>query len=88
MAEREQAGSVASGDPIEGSACLVGQSVIFGGTDGVVRSLEAATGKVQWTYDTKGEIKGGLTPFTAPGEGASSGGRRRGGREARRSAAG
>jgi hypothetical protein len=45
--------------------------VIFGGTDGWVRSLDAGTGKVQWTFDTKGEIKGGLTPFTAPGEGAA-----------------
>ncbi|MFN0126347.1 MAG: PQQ-binding-like beta-propeller repeat protein [Verrucomicrobiales bacterium] len=59
-----------SRDPIEGSACLVGHTVIFGGTDGWVRALEAATGKVVWTQDTKGEIKGGLTPFTAPGEGA------------------
>jgi len=59
-----------SRDPIEGSACLVGPNVVFGGTDGIVRALEAATGTVRWTHDTKGEIKGGLTPFTAPGEGA------------------
>ena len=61
-----------SRDPIEGSACLVGSLVIFGGTDGWVRALEATTGKVMWTHDTKGEIKGGLTPFTAPGGEAGS----------------
>ncbi len=57
-----------SQDPIEASACLVGTSVVFGGTDGIVRALEAATGKVVWTHDTQGEIKGGLTPFSAPGQ--------------------
>jgi eukaryotic-like serine/threonine-protein kinase len=58
-----------SRDPIEASACLLGTRVIFGGTDGWVRAFEAATGKEAWSRDTKGEIKGGLTPFARKGSG-------------------
>lgn len=34
----------------------VGDSVFFGGSDGIVRSLDARTGKVQWSFATDGRV--------------------------------
>lgn len=60
-----------SKDPVEGSACVLGDRVFFAATDGVIRAFEAASGKALWTYDTRGEIRGGLTPFSSSGKGDS-----------------
>lgn len=40
------------------SAAVTSESVVFGGTDGTLRSVASATGALQWTFHTDGTIAG------------------------------
>ena len=46
--------------PTESSPLLVGRNVVVGDWRGRVYALDARTGKVRWTFQGKGRIKGGV----------------------------
>lgn len=52
--------------PFYSSAAVDGGRVVLGGRDKLVHALDAATGKVQWTFTTKGRVDS--SPILAAGQ--------------------